>query len=179
MNAPAFKSSLPYAEYSNTECEDPHSTLQLSDSRATYPRLLTQASDRGMQHVAETWFPNGPQEYERPRFLERMAVRLDDRIVLVRFQDVFWFQSKGNLLCLHLEGNDYDCRMTMKDLLSKLDPGRFLRVHRNAIVNLDHVREFDLPRCGNAVARLHNGSVLPISRTGRLEVRRSLLCQSY
>jgi len=109
----------------------------------------------------------------------RIAVRLDERIVLVQMQDVFWIQSKGNLLCLHLEGSDYDCRMTMKDLHVKLDPDRFLRIHRNAIVNLDHVLEFDLPRSGNAFVRLRNGKVLPISRTGRLELRRSLLTRSY
>lgn len=175
MNAQAWKRSLPYAEYYYAESEDSRPTLLLPGSLDLHPQIQLQAGDNGKQHPS----PVGRQENERPRFLERLAVRLDDRIVLVRLRDVFWFQSKGNLLCLHLKDDNYECRMTMKDLLPRLDPGRFLRVHRNAIVNLDHVTEFDLPRYGNAFARLHNGKVLPISRTGRLEVRRSLLCHSH
>jgi DNA-binding LytR/AlgR family response regulator len=180
MNTLARKKSLPYAEYCKVESEDSHPALVLPDSLDGHPRLQPQAGDRGMQHPAQAAsFPVARQRHERPRLLERMAVRLDDRIVLIQVQDVFWFQSKGNLLCLHLKDNDYDCRMTLKDLRLRLDPDRFLRIHRNAIVNLDRVTEFDLPRYGNAFARLHNGKALPISRTGRVEVRRSLLRHSY
>lgn len=179
MNAQAWKKSLPYGEYYSAESEDLHPPLLLPGSLDMHQQVQPQAGNNGKQQPAQTaWLPRGRQENERPRFLEKLAVRLDDRIVLVRLQDVLWFQSKGNLICLHLKDGDYDCRMTMKDLLPRLDPEHFLRVHRNAIVNLDHVIEFDLPRYGNSFARLHNGKVLPISRTGRLEVRRSLLFHS-
>jgi DNA-binding LytR/AlgR family response regulator len=148
--------------------------------RPVSPAEYAQANDRTIQQpVRDPESPGGRPEPDRPRFLERMAVKLHDRIVIVRFQDVLWFQSKGNLLRLHLDQNGYDCRMTLKELLPRLDPGRFLRVDRGAIVNLDHVMEFDLPRHGKPVARFHNGSVLPMSQAGKLEVRRRLLCHSY
>jgi DNA-binding LytR/AlgR family response regulator len=55
-----------------------------------------------------------------------------------------------------------------------LDPNRFLRVHRNAIVNLDHVAEFHLPPAGNMFVKLSNGRSLPLSRGNRSILRRRL-----
>lgn len=112
------------------------------------------------------------------KFLGRLAVRVDDKLILVRLADVLWIQSRGNLLRLHVPEAGYDCRMTMKDLQMQLDPDRFLRVHRNAIVNLDYVVDFQLPRYGNAFVHLRNGKALPISRTGRLVLRQTLLARN-
>jgi two-component system LytT family response regulator len=113
------------------------------------------------------------------KYLNRITVKAGDRIVLVPVRDILWIQSHGNLLQLHLQTASYEHRMTIKELCGRLDPERFLRVHRNALVNLDHVVDFDLPRCGNAFVHLRNGKALPISRTVRLVLRRGLLSQSY
>lgn len=94
-------------------------------------------------------------------------------------KDVLWIQSHGNLVRLHLQDTSYEHRTTIKDAYTHLDPERFVRVHRNAIVNLDHVAEFDLPRYGNAFVHLRNGKALPISRTARTVLRRELLSQTY
>ncbi len=107
--------------------------------------------------------------------ISRMPVRVGDRVVLLSLRDIFWIQSKGNWICLHSCDAQYECRMTMVDILRKLDPAGFLRVHRNAIVNLTHVLEFSLPRAGNAFVHLRNGTALPISKTGRSALRKYLL----
>ena len=62
----------------------------------------------------------------------------------------------------------------MKNLQGLLDPMHFLRVHRNAIVNLDHVLEFYLPRIGNMFAKLDNGMSLPLRRANRAFLRKRL-----
>lgn len=176
MNPPVCKISPEFAESFKTDQFEDSQTPRMrpgaSDGRKRLPD-----DDGTMQDLAT----NGLKSSEDGEhcFWEKMGIRFEDKIILVRFQDVFWFQSKGNFLYLHLEDRDYNCRMTMKDLLPRLAPGHFLRVHRNAIVNLDHVLEFDLPRCGNAFARFRNGTLLPISRAGRIEVRRSLLGHSH
>jgi two-component system LytT family response regulator len=113
------------------------------------------------------------------RFLSRIAARQDDKLVLVQMAEIVWIQSNGNFVCLHAQKGDFSFRTTMNDLYTRLDPSSFLRVHRNAIVNLDHVVEFDLPRYGNAFVQLRNGKALPISRTGRMALRRSFLSRSY
>jgi two-component system LytT family response regulator len=106
--------------------------------------------------------------------LGRIPVKAGDRVVLLPLQKVLWIQSKGDWVCLHSETADYDCRVTMTGIQMKL-PDSFLRIHRNAIVNLMHVLEFLLPSSGNAFVRLSNGKALPISRSGRSELRQYLL----
>jgi len=115
----------------------------------------------------------------RAKYLSRMSMRAGDRIVLVSVQDIVWVQSYGNLLRLYLHGASYEQRMTMKEICQQLNPEYFVRVHRNAIVNLDHVVEFELPRCGNAVVRLRNGKTLPVSGSARVALRRGLLTRPY
>jgi DNA-binding LytR/AlgR family response regulator len=108
-------------------------------------------------------------------YLTRMSLRAGNNIFLIRVRDVVWIQSRRNMLRVHLHHASYEHRMTMKDILQRLDPERFLRVHRSAIVNLDHVVEFELPRCGNAFVHLSNGLALPVSKAARLVLRRGLL----
>jgi two-component system, LytTR family, response regulator len=106
--------------------------------------------------------------------VSRMPVKVGDKVVMLPLQEILWIQSKGDWICLHSETADYDCRMTMTEIQTKL-PGSFLRVHRNAIVNLMQVSEFILPSSGNALVSLANGKALPISRSGRSELRQYLL----
>jgi DNA-binding LytR/AlgR family response regulator len=113
------------------------------------------------------------------KYMNRITVRAGDKIVLIPMCDVFWIQSNGNLLRLHLQNASYEHRMTVKGICGRLDPERFLRVHRSVIVNLDHVVEFELPRSGNAFVHLRNGKALPISGAARQTVKRVLLSQSY
>jgi hypothetical protein len=58
-----------------------------------------------------------------------------------------------------------------------LDPDSFMRVHRNAIVNLDRVREFQIPSAGNMFAVLWSGKQLPLSRGYQGDLR-AFLCRS-
>ena len=110
------------------------------------------------------------QEPPQParRFLQRLAVEAEEKIVLVRVEDIRWMQSSGNHIRLHLGKTSYLIRQSMKHLQTLLDPNRFLRVHRNAIVNLDHVEEFHLPPNGNMFVKLNDGLCLlyekPIER---------------
>lgn len=108
-------------------------------------------------------------------YLKRLAVKIGSKIVLVRIEDIFWVQSMGNLVRIQLQGTRYDCRMTMAKLQRRLDPTYFVRVHRCAIVNLDHVVEFDLPDVGNAFVHMANGKSVPISKAGRSLLRATLL----
>ena len=113
------------------------------------------------------------------KYLNRMSVKAGDKIVLIPVRDIVWVQSHGNLLRLHLQNTSYEHRMTIRDICSRLDPERFIRVHRSAIVNLDHVVEFEFPRSGKAFVHLRDGKALPVSRVARSLLKRGLLLQSY
>ena len=108
------------------------------------------------------------------QFLQRVAAESGERIVLIRVPDILWLQSFGNHIRIHLKNATYLVRQTMKNFQTLLNPNYFLRVHRNAIVNLDHVDEFYLPPAGNMFVKLNNGTCLPLRRANRALLRKTL-----
>jgi two-component system LytT family response regulator len=111
---------------------------------------------------------------EQRRFLHRLAVEAGEKIVLLRTEDIEWLQASGNYIRIHLGEMVYLLRQSLKNLQALLDPNRFLRVHRNAVVNLDHVEEFYLPAEGNMFVRLKNGLCLPLPKANRALLRKTL-----
>lgn len=109
------------------------------------------------------------------QFLQRLAIEEDEKIVLLRTADIEWMQSSGNYVRLHVGNTCHLFRQTLKSLQAQLDPRSFLRVHRNAIVNLDHVEEFHLPPSGNMFVRMHNGACLPLRKSSRTLLRKMLV----
>ena len=116
------------------------------------------------------------QEQEQParRFLQRLAVEADEKIVVIKVDDIRWMQAAGNCIRLHVGTTSHLLRRSLKNLQTLLDPNRFLRVHRNAIVNLDHVEEFHLPPSGNMFVKLNDGVCLPLRRANRALLRKLL-----
>ena len=108
------------------------------------------------------------------QFLRRLAVEAGEKIVLLNAEDIEWLQASGNNIRVHLGKMVYSLRQSLKNLQSLLDPNRFLRVHRNAIVNLDHVEEFHLPNQGNMFVKLKNGVCLPLRKAHRPQLRKIL-----
>jgi len=116
--------------------------------------------------------PGGEEEEPLPQpaaapaeRLTRFAVREDDRIRFVRAEDVDWIESAGNYVRLHVGERRHRVRGTMGAVLERLDPRRFVRIHRSAAVNLDRVREVQPWFGGDYVAILHSGRQLRVSRT--------------
>jgi two-component system LytT family response regulator len=107
-------------------------------------------------------------------FLARIAVEAEEKIVLIKVEDIRWMQSAGNYIRLHVGTTSHFLRRSMKHLQASLDPNRFLRVHRNVIVNLDHVEEFHLPSAGNMFVKLNDGLCLPLRRANRAVLRKLL-----
>jgi two-component system LytT family response regulator len=139
--------------------------LQLAKSRIARARIEFEVEER-----------SSDLEQKRPLqpFLQRLAVEVNEKILLVRVDDIRWMQSAGNYIRLHVGKTSHLVRRSMKNLQALLDPNRFLRVHRNAIVNLDHVEEFHLPPNGNMFVKLNNGLCLPLRRANRALLRKLL-----
>lgn len=105
---------------------------------------------------------------ERP---ERFLVRKLGREFLISVADVEWLQASGNYVNLHLRGRDYPLRSTIAGIEAKLDPDRFVRVHRSYIVNLDRIASIEPLESGDARIHLRDGSAVPCSRRYRQALR--------
>jgi hypothetical protein len=105
---------------------------------------------------------------ERP---ERFLVRKLGREFLVAAHEVEWLQAAANYVNLHVRGRAYPLRTSMAALEPRLDPGRFVRVHRSYMVNLEHLAEIEPMDSGDARLRMRDGSQVPCSRRYRPALR--------
>ena len=105
---------------------------------------------------------------------ERFLVRTLGREFLIAATDVEWLQASGNYVNLHLDGRDYPLRSTIAGIESKLDPARFVRIHRSHIVNLDRIVSIEPLDSGDARVHLKHGPPLPCSRRYRQALRERL-----
>ena len=101
---------------------------------------------------------------QRDAYLERVPVREDERVVLVDVDDIVWIKASGNTVRLHLADRVHDLRETMSALAARLDPRRFARVHRSAIINVRRVKEIHPWFNGYHVVTMDTGQQLRMSR---------------
>jgi two-component system LytT family response regulator len=99
--------------------------------------------------------------------LDRVAVRVDGVLKVIRTADIDWLETEGNYLRLHVGGANHLVRMTAAALEPQLDSRAFIRVHRRYIVNVDRIVEVQPWFAGDAVAVLRGGTKIRVSRTYR------------
>lgn len=102
---------------------------------------------------------------------ERFLVRKLGREFLVAAGDIEWLQAAGNYVNLRVRGHDYPLRSTISGIEAKLDPARFVRIHRSYMVNLDLVTSIQPLESGEAKVQLKDGTELPCSRRYRDALR--------
>lgn len=113
------------------------------------------------EHVAAS----KPQASRQP--LDRVAVKVDGVLKIVRTSDVDWWETDGNYMRLHVGGGSHLIRMTAAAIEPQLDSRAFIRIHRRYIVNVDRIVEVQPWFAGDAIVVLRNGAKLRLSRTYR------------
>lgn len=101
---------------------------------------------------------------QRDAYVERIPVREDERVVLVDVDDIVWIKASGNTVRLHLADRVHELRETMAALAARLDPRRFARVHRSAIINIRRVKDIHPWFNGYHVVTMDTGQQLRMSR---------------
>lgn len=114
-------------------------------------------------------------ETSRSRWIDRITVRSVGRVVYVRVIDIVWIGSADYYVQLHTaDGKSHLVRESMQRIEERLDPARFARVHRTAIVNLDHVAEIRTDSAEHQFVVLRNGTKLPLGKARRDALERVL-----
>jgi two-component system, LytTR family, response regulator len=110
---------------------------------------------------------------KQSRYLTRVSVRAGGRIVLVDLATVDWLEAADNYVRLHCGRREHLVRETLSSLESQLDPERFARIHRSAIVQIDRILELHPTSHGDMDVVLRDRQVLALSRTYRDRLPRS------
>lgn len=111
---------------------------------------------------------------DRKPHLDRLVIKSGGRVSFLRTEDVDWIEAAGNYVELHVGRDSHLLRETMNKLESRLDPQRFLRIHRRLIVNVERIRQLEGVTHGEYVVVLKDGTKLSSSRGYREGLQRLL-----
>lgn len=125
-----------------------------------------------VEHGAEEPALERAQEALAPgRYLTRLFVRDRGRILPVRIADIHRLEARDDYVAVHVAGGRHLVHMPMSEFSRRLDPERFLQVHRSHIVNLDHVQAL-VPYDGSRLqVEMRDGTRIMASRTRSKHLR--------
>jgi two-component system LytT family response regulator len=109
-----------------------------------------------------------------PAYAERIPVKSAGRIRLVNVDEIDYVAAETNYVRLHTGARSYLLRETLNAVEAKLDPARFVRIHRSTIVRIDRVQEVEPLFQGEYVIILRSGVKLTSARSYRSKLREVL-----
>jgi two-component system, LytTR family, response regulator len=129
------------------------------------PRVVEPGADILTLHP----HPAGAPAPMRDR-VTRLAIRETGRTYFVPVSSIDWIEGADYYVKLHVAGRVHLLRETMRSLAQRLDPSRFARVHRSAIVNLARIREIRMAARGDHTLVLEDATRLRLTRARRREL---------
>ena len=73
--------------------------------------------------------------------LERLMIKERDTLFFVKVEDIDWIEASGDYVGLHVGKKTHLLRESMSGMETKLDPKRFVRIHRSTIVNVERIKK--------------------------------------
>jgi two-component system, LytTR family, response regulator len=99
--------------------------------------------------------------------LERILIKADGRITFLNTHEIDWIEADDKYVHLHTAKGTRMVRQTLSAMETQLDPKRFIRIHRSAIVNVERIKELQPLFNGEHSLHLDNGTKLTLSRSYR------------
>lgn len=100
---------------------------------------------------------------------DRLVIRSAGKIVLFNPEEIDWIEASANYIRIHAGAREYVVRDTMANIEKRLG-GRFLRIHRSIIVNVERVRTLAASNNAESALILADGKELPVGRSRRGQV---------
>jgi two-component system LytT family response regulator len=133
-------------------------------SAERFERALERAKSRVGVHREAPWEMAAARPPEqRP---ERVVVKDGTRVHVIPIEKLDYVEAQDDYVALHSGGKTYLKQQAMAAVEAALDPARFVRIHRSAIVNLERVARIEPYGKESRLAILADGSRLPVSRAG-------------
>ena len=137
-------------------------------------KALDRARDRDARRRYTDELARFKSRSEQEKPLDRLALPTRQGIVLLDPMTVSHAELDGELVTVHTADAQYLSALSLQELESRLPGERFARVHRRALVNLEHVVRLEPNEVGGYTARTRNGSAVEISRQAARELRKRL-----
>jgi two-component system LytT family response regulator len=99
-----------------------------------------------------------------PEPADRILVKSSGEIFFLKAEEIDWIEAEGDYMKFHVAGRTHLMRETMSRLEARLDPKRFVRIHRSTIVNVERLRKLSPSFAGEYAVVLQDGTKLRLSR---------------
>jgi two-component system, LytTR family, response regulator len=106
----------------------------------------------------------------RDERVTRLAIRETGRTYFIPVGTIDWIEGADYYVKLHVAGRVHLLREPLRSLAQRLDPSRFARVHRSAIVNLSRIREIRMAARGDHTLVLEDTTRLRLTRARRRDL---------
>jgi two-component system LytT family response regulator len=104
----------------------------------------------------------------------KLAIKMQDSTLLIDIDDIDWVDAAGDYMCIHVKGETLILRSTLKSLMSRLDSGKFKRIHRSTLVNLDRIVKVTALKKGEFMLDLGSDERIKVSRNYRDAIKQFL-----
>jgi two-component system LytT family response regulator len=147
-----------------------------SDERheAAMARVKSRLDERSVREFGQRMLQMASAASGQGRRLDRLVVKSGGATRFVRAVDVDWIEAAGVYASLHVAGKELLYRAALSELAERLDPERFVRVHRSAIVNIESIVQLEPISHGEFEVVLKDGSRSRVSRNYRARLEKRL-----
>jgi two-component system LytT family response regulator len=104
------------------------------------------------------------------RVAKRLVIKAAGRVVFLDVEEIDWVEAAANYVKLHVGRESHLLRESIGRISERLDPDRFVRVHRSTIVNVRRIKELQPCNSGEYIVVLKDGKELSCSRGYRTEL---------
>ncbi len=126
----------------------------------------------GKENILETSQVSHAEKMNQ--YVNRLMVKSKENISLVPVVEIEWIESAGDYIYIHTNGKKHLFRETLTSLEHKLDPSKFVRIHRSTIVNLEKIKSLKQNEHGDYEVFLMNGTKLKLSRSFRQHFQKAI-----
>jgi two-component system LytT family response regulator len=86
-----------------------------------------------------------------------------------------WLEAQDDYTRLHTQNRSYLVGQSLTHILSLLDPGLFIRIHRSSVVNVQYIKEIKKTVKGNFLVLMSSGVKLPVGRTWLKQLKEKII----
>ena len=111
------------------------------------------------------------ESMRQPQYLSRLLIKSAGRVFFLKTDEIDYVQAEDYYVKLNVGRKGHLLRETMNEMEAKLDPSKFLRIHRSTIVNIERIRELQQHFNGEYIVVLQDGTEHKLSRSRREQLQ--------
>ena len=114
-------------------------------------------------------------EGEGSKYSTHLFVQKSEKLLNLEVNDIMHLEASGDYTILTTKADQFLSSSGIGKLEEKLDPDKFIRIHRSTIINLNYLKEIEKHFNGGLIVKMENGKTFPVSRTYAKQIRKKVV----